>query len=109
MTTDGGGWTVIHKSYGENVNFHRKWVECENGFGDINGQFRFENQLRFHNGKKFTTFDNDPCSKNCALLNRGSWWYYTYNSCDLTSSGKVKPIWGHINPVVKSVMMLRKS
>ncbi|XP_063408194.1 fibrinogen-like protein A [Mytilus trossulus] len=44
MTTDGGGWTVMLKRYGGSVSFKRKWVECENGFGDINGDFWFGNK-----------------------------------------------------------------
>ncbi|CAC5389569.1 Tenascin,Fibrinogen-like protein A,Angiopoietin-4,Ryncolin-2,Fibrinogen C domain-containing protein 1-A,Techylectin-5B,Microfibril-associated glycoprotein 4,Tenascin-N,Ficolin-2,Ryncolin-1,Tenascin-R,Ryncolin-3,Ficolin-1,Fibrinogen C domain-containing protein 1-B,Fibrinogen C domain-containing protein 1 [Mytilus coruscus] len=166
MTTDGGGWTVIHKRHGRNVNFQRKWLECENGFGDINGQFWFgnkythiltssgkyelrvdlvdssgdkkyalyktfsigdarskykltvdnfsgtaANQLRYHNGMKFTTLDqdNDTHGKNCALLRGGSWWYYACTGCDLTSSGNFKPFWGSINPAAQSVMMIRKT
>ncbi|CAC5389567.1 Fibrinogen-like protein A,Angiopoietin-related protein 1,Ficolin-3,Ficolin-2,Ryncolin-1,Tenascin-R,Fibrinogen-likeprotein 1,Ficolin-1,Fibrinogen C domain-containing protein 1-A,Tenascin-N,Ryncolin-3,Fibroleukin,Fibrinogen C domain-containing protein 1,Ryncolin-2,Techylectin-5B,Microfibril-associated glycoprotein 4,Fibrinogen alpha chain,Ficolin-1-A,Tenascin,Fibrinogen C domain-containing protein 1-B [Mytilus coruscus] len=166
MTTDGGGWTVIHKRNGGNVNFHRKWLECENGFGNINGEFWFgnkythiltssgkyelrvdlvdssgnkkyalyktfsigdagskykltvdnfsgtaANQLRRHNGMKFTTLDqdNDTYSGNCALLRGGSWWYYSCTACDLTKSGKHKPFWGGISPVAKSIMMIRKT
>ncbi|CAC5389568.1 Tenascin,Fibrinogen-like protein A,Ryncolin-2,Ryncolin-4,Fibrinogen C domain-containing protein 1-A,Microfibril-associated glycoprotein 4,Ficolin-2,Ryncolin-1,Ryncolin-3,Ficolin-1,Fibrinogen C domain-containing protein 1-B,Fibrinogen C domain-containing protein 1 [Mytilus coruscus] len=148
MTTDGRGWTVIHKRYGENVNFQRKWLECENGFGDTNGQFWFgnkythiltssgkyelrvdlvdssgntkyalyktfsigaagskykltvdnfsgtaANQLRVHNGMKFSTLDqdNDSWSGHCAFERGGSWWYRSCTNCDLTRSGKHKP------------------
>ncbi|XP_063408189.1 fibrinogen-like protein A [Mytilus trossulus] len=44
MTTDGGGWTVMLKRCSGSVNFKRTWVECENGFGDIHGEFWFGNK-----------------------------------------------------------------
>ncbi|XP_052086444.1 ryncolin-4-like isoform X3 [Mytilus californianus] len=44
MTTDGGGWTVMLKRYGGSVSFKRTWDECENGFGDIHGEFWFGNK-----------------------------------------------------------------
>ncbi|XP_071141901.1 fibrinogen-like protein A [Mytilus edulis] len=44
MTTDGGGWTVMLKRFGGSVCFKRTWVECENGFGDINGEFWLGNK-----------------------------------------------------------------
>ncbi|XP_063408191.1 fibrinogen-like protein A [Mytilus trossulus] len=44
MTTDGGGWTVMLKRFGGSVSFKRTWVECENGFGDINGEYWFGNK-----------------------------------------------------------------
>ncbi|XP_063408190.1 microfibril-associated glycoprotein 4-like, partial [Mytilus trossulus] len=44
MTTDGGGWTVMLKRYSGFVGFKRTWVECENGFGDIHGDFWFGNK-----------------------------------------------------------------
>ncbi|XP_071144328.1 microfibril-associated glycoprotein 4-like [Mytilus edulis] len=44
MTTDGGGWTVMLKRFGGSVDFRRTWVECENGFGDIHGDFWLGNK-----------------------------------------------------------------
>ncbi|XP_071144298.1 fibrinogen-like protein 1 [Mytilus edulis] len=43
MSTDGGGWTVIQKRFDGSVDFNRKWLECENGFGNVNGEFWFGN------------------------------------------------------------------
>ncbi|XP_052085423.1 fibrinogen-like protein A isoform X3 [Mytilus californianus] len=45
MSTDGGGWTVIQKRYDGSVDFNRKWLECANGFGNINGEFWFGNNF----------------------------------------------------------------
>ncbi|XP_076084886.1 fibrinogen-like protein 1 [Mytilus galloprovincialis] len=44
MSTDGGGWTVIQKRFDGSVDFNRKWLECENGFGNVNGEFWFGNK-----------------------------------------------------------------
>lgn len=37
MTTDGGGWTIIQKRTGPDVDFYRNWVSYENGFGSALG------------------------------------------------------------------------
>ncbi|XP_052086456.1 fibrinogen-like protein A isoform X2 [Mytilus californianus] len=44
MDTDSGGWTVIQKRYDGSVNFQRTWTECENGFGNVNGEYWFGNK-----------------------------------------------------------------
>ncbi|OPL33429.1 hypothetical protein AM593_08055, partial [Mytilus galloprovincialis] len=54
MTTDGGGWTVMLKRHGDAVSFKRTWLACENGFGDVNGDFWFGNKytnMMTSNGK----------------------------------------------------------
>lgn len=61
---------------------------------------------------KFTTVDQDNdiySIKNCAIARGGSWWYYACIACDLTRSGKHKPEWLAVSPVVKSVMMIRQT
>ncbi|VDI17831.1 Hypothetical predicted protein [Mytilus galloprovincialis] len=107
MTTDGGGWTVMLKRYSGSVGFKRTWKECENGFGDINGDFWFGDYLKSHNGMKFTTEDqdNDTFKTNCADYNTGSWWYFHCSTCDLSRTDK-KPYWGSV--ISKPVMMIRK-
>ncbi|XP_063408192.1 fibrinogen-like protein A [Mytilus trossulus] len=163
MTTDGGGWTVMLKRNNGSVSFKRRWIECENGFGDIHAEFWFCNKytnmltssekyelrvdmvdpgsqktyavyktfvvgdaaskykltvgdysgnagdrLKYHNGKKFTTIDqdNDTYDKiNCAVNNGGSWWYYKCSACDLSrTNGNL--YWA--GTVSKAVMMIRK-
>ena len=37
--SDGGGWLVIQRRKDGSVSFNRGWVEYEEGFGDLNGEF----------------------------------------------------------------------
>lgn len=30
---------IIQKRYDDSVNFQRTWIECEHGFGDVNGEY----------------------------------------------------------------------
>ena len=40
MTTDGGGWIVIQRNKkGSSVNFDKKWVDYEKGFGNLTTEF----------------------------------------------------------------------
>ena len=37
--TDGGGWLVVQRRQDGSVNFNRGWVEYEEGFGSLTGEF----------------------------------------------------------------------
>ena len=40
MATDGGGWIVIHRNKKNSlVNFNKKWIDYEKGFGNLNTEF----------------------------------------------------------------------
>ena len=40
MVTDEGGWTVIQRNRkNSNVNFNRKWIDYEKGFGNLTTDF----------------------------------------------------------------------
>jgi len=39
MNSASGGWTIFHNRYDGSVAFNRGWLEYENGFGSLNGEF----------------------------------------------------------------------
>ncbi|CAC5415712.1 unnamed protein product [Mytilus coruscus] len=42
-----GGWTVIQRRIDGKENFHRNWVEYENGFGDLQNEFWLGNKYLY--------------------------------------------------------------
>ena len=38
-TSGGGGWLVIQRRQDRSVNFNRDWVDYEDGFGSLTGEF----------------------------------------------------------------------
>ncbi|XP_065894761.1 fibrinogen C domain-containing protein 1-B-like [Dysidea avara] len=38
-TTDGGGWLVIQRRQDGSIDFNRDWVDYEDGFGSLTGEF----------------------------------------------------------------------
>ncbi|CAG2238661.1 unnamed protein product [Mytilus edulis] len=98
---------VIQKRFDGSVDFNQNWLECENGFGNINGEFWFVNQLNDHNGYMFSAKDqdNDTSGGHCAAHYQGPWWYYVCYSANLNIPfGKM--FW--IDTILRSVMMIRK-
>ncbi|OPL33817.1 hypothetical protein AM593_10658, partial [Mytilus galloprovincialis] len=44
MKTDGGRWTVLIRRTDGSQDFNKKWIEYENGFGDLNREFWLGNK-----------------------------------------------------------------
>jgi ficolin len=85
--------------------------------------FIIGDSLEYHNGKKFSTKDNDNDSneKNCATRYKGAWWYDKCHSSNLNglylngtysafATGMVWYKWkGHQYSLMKTKMMMRQN
>lgn len=45
LDTNDGNWLIIQRRGANAENFNRSWVEYKNGFGDLNGDFWYGNDL----------------------------------------------------------------
>ena len=75
-----------------------------------------KDKLTYHNGRKFTTKDqdNDVSSLNCAAnqLVKGAWWYGDCRTSNLngvyrTGADNGTTVWGGIRPVKRAEMKIR--
>jgi len=79
--------------------------------------------MAYHNGKRFSTKDNDNDSyeENCAINYKGAWWYYTCHHVNLNglylngtySEYAVGMVWyewkGYQYSFMKTKMMMRRN
>ena len=88
MTTDGGGWIVIQRNRKDSVvSFNRKWIEFEEGFGDLNTEFWYGlNPLRYltDNGQWEMRVDYQ--------MNDKIWSYLHYNQFSVGSASEEYPL-----------------
>ncbi|OPL33708.1 hypothetical protein AM593_10188, partial [Mytilus galloprovincialis] len=85
MTVDRGGWTVIQRRESGDLDFYQGWTKYRTGFGQLHREFWLGDNLNYHNGMPFTTFDrdNDKDRGNCAQIVNGAWWFKDCLESDL--------------------------
>ena len=88
MTTDGGGWIVIQRNKKDSsVSFNRKWVNYENGFGNLNTEF-WHGLSAMHcltqRGQWEMRVDYQ--------FNNKTWSYYHYNQFSVGSASEEYPL-----------------
>ncbi|VDI74908.1 Hypothetical predicted protein [Mytilus galloprovincialis] len=81
MEVDGGGWSVIQRRQDGTTNFYRSWSEYKSGFGSPDKNVWLGDSLRYQNGMKFSTYDQDNDAYkavDCVARDHAGWWY---NQC----------------------------
>ncbi|XP_037732884.1 angiopoietin-related protein 7-like [Drosophila subpulchrella] len=63
--------------------------------------------LRIHEGMKFSTFDSDPDTANCAEVYKGGWWYNNCHGSCLTGRDKFYFYWRAFGSCNFSEMMIK--
>ncbi|XP_034115377.1 angiopoietin-related protein 2-like [Drosophila albomicans] len=85
-------------------------------FGNEDGELWRGDNLRWHEGLKFSTFDNehDLWNKECAQIHKGGWWYNHCTASNLNGlysmhgSKYTQMYWTHYVPLKSVQMMIRK-
>ncbi|XP_051860538.1 angiopoietin-related protein 2-like isoform X2 [Drosophila albomicans] len=84
---------------------------------DKDNQFWGSDNLRWHEGMKFSTFDNenDLWNQECAEVHRGGWWYNRCTASNLNGEFSVtdgskygQMYWADYSPLKSVQMMIRK-
>ncbi|XP_062135542.1 angiopoietin-related protein 1-like isoform X2 [Drosophila sulfurigaster albostrigata] len=84
--------------------------------GDEDAELWRGDNLRWHEGLKFSTFDNenDLWNKECAQIHKGGWWYNHCTASNLNGqysmhgSKYTQMYWTHYVPLKSVQMMIRK-
>ena len=88
MITDGGGWTVIQRNKkGSTVDFNKKWIYYEKGFGDLNTEFWYgleEMHCLTQRGQWEMRVDYQ--------MNDKTWSYLHYNQFSVGSASEEYPL-----------------
>ena len=88
MTTDGGGWIIIQRNKKNSlVDFNKKWIDYETGFGDLNTEFWY-GLAAIHcltqRGQWEMRLDYQKNNK--------TWSYYHYNQFSIGSASEEYPL-----------------
>ncbi|KAF3849293.1 hypothetical protein F7725_015790 [Dissostichus mawsoni] len=77
MTTDRGGWMIFLRRQNGKLEFFRNWKNYTAGFGNMSDEFWLGDSMTYHQGRPFSTYDNDNdiAVTNCALSYKGAFWY----------------------------------
>ena len=85
---DGNGMTWIYHTFKVNGSNDRYRLHIGDGEGPLNGN----DAMAFHNGKVFSTYDNDNVH-NCAAYCKGGWWFEHCYTSFLTGPHTDSQVW----------------